>query len=336
MLEKSKRRRAVLLGAFVLAVLAWFFGVLRWPNPKLGEHLVPYAEVENPLLMEGSGLVQSRTDPEIFWAHNDSGNAACLFAFDASGKTLQNPSGILVENAHLVDWEDITAIGDRLYVSDMGNNFNNRRNLGVYEIPEPKLGQSHETRAVAFFPVRYPDQTGFPPIGPWIFDCEATFAWNDHLYFITKSRPPFRIYVQGHQAGLYRKDTRHTDRVNELIKVDEVEDLGGWVTSADTSHDGRYLAVLVESPVQSVWLYERPAQGDRFFSEAASTRRFVFHGGGQLEALAFRRLSDGSEEIVLLNEARQLFRLSPSEFSRKLNSIHETTGNMLTEPNSKR
>lgn len=335
MLEKSKRRRAVLFLTFILGVPAWFFGVIRWPNPKLGERLVPYAEVENPFLMEVSGLVQSRTDPKVFWAHNDSGNAARLFTFEANGKTLQDPTGLPVEEANLVDWEDITAIGDRLYVSDMGNNFNNRRDLGVYEISEPKLGQSPQARADAFFPVSYPDQTGFPPLSAWNFDCEATFAWNDRLYFVTKSRPSFRIGVQGHQAGLYRLDTRHTDRVNELTKVDQVEDLGGWVTSADTSHDGRYLAVLVESPVQSVWLYERPAQGDRFFSEAVSTRRHIFHGGGQLEALAFHRLTDGSEEIVLLNEDRQLFRLSLTALL-KLNSTHQTTGNELTEPNSKR
>lgn len=318
----------------VLALLAlppaWFLGLLRAPKPKLGPRLVPYARIAHPEVDEASGLVQSDLNPEVLWLHNDSGDRPRIFALTPAGEVIlphgtgqvnrpprsgeQLYQGISVRGARLVDWEDITCHGDRLYIAEMGNNFNNRRDLGVYVVAEPDPRDSDSVKAEAFIPVRYPDQTEFPPSDAWSFDCEATFWWEGHLYFVTKSRPAYRLYVQGSQAGLYRLDSMDPKRENVLVKVDQALDLQGWVTAAGVSHDGRYLAVLVESPVSSVWLFERPASGDRFFSQSPSVRRMVFHGAGQLESLAFFRRPGGQEEVLLLNEERELFRLSLEDF----------------------
>ena len=316
MREKSKFRRILAISIALLVLGAWYLGILRRANPQLGAQLRPFATVENQELKEASGLVQSPSRPEIFWSHNDSGDYPRIFAFHQNGEAVGPTAGVRVENATLVDWEDVTVLRGDLYLSDMGNNLNRRKDLGVYQVPEPQSEKVTSVKAKRFLPVEYPDQHGFPPLSGWNFDCEATFAWNGKLYFITKSRPPFRVYVQGSSAGLYRLDSEHTGRVNVLTKVDQIEDLGGWVTSADANPEGTLLAVLVESPIQSVWLFEKPKEGDRFFSQATSVRRFVFHDGGQLEALAFRQTEQGREEILLLNEARQLFRLPLSAFSK--------------------
>ena len=316
---KNKRRRFLALGlALSLVAAAWFLGILRLPNPKEGVKIEPYTVVRNGGMMESSGLVQSRSHPDIFWSHNDSGDVPRIFAIQADGNTppgARGDDGINVENSKLVDWEDIAIDGERLFLCDLGNNFNRRSDLGVYEVPEPRLHQDPSVRAARFFPISYPDQTGYPPRDRWDFDCEAAFFWSGKLYVITKSRPAFRIYVQAQRAGLYRLDTQHTDKVNLLTKVDETDGLGGWVTSADTTQDGRFLAVLVESPVQSVWLYEKPETGDRFFNQARAVKRKVFHGAGQVEALCFQQKPDGTVTILLLNEGRQLFRLGLEEFT---------------------
>lgn len=336
---KIRPRRAVFFLLLALALPSWFVGLLRLPNPKLGKALEPYAQVDTPLLREASGLVQSQTFPNLFWSHNDSGDLPRFFALEATGRTpekLSGYQGFTLVGAANVDWEDIAASGDKLYLCDVGNNLNRRRDLGVYEVTEPSRWDSHQVPVDRFLPLRYPDQSRFPPHGPWDFDCEAVFVWQAKLYFVTKCRPAFRLGVQAERAALYRLDTEYTDRENVLTRVDQVDGLGGWVTAADTSRDGRYLAILVESPVQSVWLYERPSQGDRFFSQPASVRRQVFHGGGQLESLAFRQTPQGTEEILLLNEARELFQLSLSDFAPALNPIHKSTGNDPAEPNSER
>jgi hypothetical protein len=326
--------------ALLLIPPAWFVGVIRAPNPKLGGKLQAVASIAHPLVAEASGLVQSATNPEILWLHNDSGDVPRIFAMNAQGEvivaqthqaqavvTVARPpepgqrlyQGISVGKASLRDWEDIAVHGDRLYIAEMGNNLSKRRDLGVYEVVEPDPAQTEAVDAQAFIPVAYPDQTEFPPSDRWDYDCEAMFWWEGHLYFVTKTRPAYRVFIQGTDATLYRLDSMDPNKVNVLTRVDQANDLGGWVTAADVSHDGRYLAVLIESPVQSVWLYERPAEGDRFFSQPTSVRRLVFHDAGQLECLAFLRPSDpgqstAQDEILILNEQRDIFRLSLDDF----------------------
>lgn len=336
--ELNRLHKLLLAGGLAFLLLAvggaWFLGIVRAPKPKLGGRLEVAARVVHPEIAEPSGLVQSQTRPEVLWVHNDSGDRPRLFAITPQGEVIipetlarqgqvahpPGPTeslyqGIAVTGARLIDWEDIAAHGGRLFIADTGNNLNRRQDLGVYVVPEPDPRVAESVPVEAFIPVRYPDQTGYPPSDRWAFDCEAIFWWGEHLYFVSKTRPAYRIYVQGSEAALYRLESLQPDRVNLLTLVDQVGELGGWVTAADVSGDGRYLAVLIESPVQSVWLYERPRQGDRFFSQASSVRRWLFHDAGQLESLAFHRaVGSDREEILLLNEQGELFRLSLEQF----------------------
>lgn len=320
-LRRCRRRGPYLIGSTLLLVLLFghFVGVFAGPPRDLGEALVPIAQIAFPQLDEPSGLVQSARNPQWLWTHNDSGDRPRLFAIDLKGNVIVPEArethfpGISVEDARLVDWEDMARCRDRLYISDMGNNLNLRTDLGVYELFEPDAGVDQSTKALRFLPVAYPDQTVGATLSRWDFDCEAMFCFNEKLYFVTKERPAFRLYVPKASAHLYRLDSDSTDSVNSLALVDAAADLGGWVTAADTSSDGSLLAVLTQSPVQSVWLYDRPLKGDRFFSDSVRVRRFVFHEAGQVEALAFY-LENGSEDIVLLNEERQLFRIPISKF----------------------
>lgn len=328
----SRRRTRFLLSLLLLAALglaaAWFLGLLREANPRIGRALEPEFRLTHPEVDEASGLTQSRTDPNVLWLHNDSGDRPRIFAITPAGDMLlpaeqantgmvtavPGPGqtlypGIAVSQASLVDWEEIAADGNRLFLAEMGNNLNQRQDLGVYELEEPDPRKVDTVQAKAFYPIRYPEQTEFPPTDAWDYDCEAMFWWGGHLYFVSKTRPAFRLYVQGEHASLYRLDSWHTDKPNVLTRVDDVSGLGGWVTAADANREGRYIALLIESPVQSVWVFERPLQGDHFFSAATSVRRLVFHNGGQLESLAFLRRDDGEDDILLLNEQREVFRL---------------------------
>jgi uncharacterized protein YjiK len=103
-------------------------------------------------------------------------------------------------------------------------------------------------------------------------------------------------------ATLYRLDTTHTDRVNFLTKVDSHSDLGGWVTAAAMSPDERVLAVLCQAPQQAIWLFERPARGDRFFSQGKA-RRIPIRNGKQCEAIEWM----DNTRLVITNEQREVF-----------------------------
>ena len=256
----------------------------------------PYAKVTAPAINEMSGIVKSRHHSDTFWVHNDSGDSARIFAIRRDGSLIGE---VKVDGAQNVDWEDIAVDNRNLYVSDLGNNGNARKDLSIYVLPEPTPASSR-AKAVRLR-VAYEDQKEFPPAFRH-FDCEALFALRGRLYAITKHRSgPFMPDVG---ANLYRLDTRYTDRVNKLVRVDSAADLGGWVTAADVSPDGKTLAVLVQAPSQSVWLLSTAARGDRFLT-AGNGRQIKLDGLQQAEAVCWE---DG-KTLIIGNEQRELFRL---------------------------
>ena len=312
----GRRRWKLWVSVLGLILFLWFLafeGFFNAGETIVGERLKPSAKLSLDALTEASGLVQSLAYPDALWVHNDSGNEPRLFLIDREGKSLTKSSeGMLVKGSDLVDWEDIARIGDRLFISDMGNNFQHRSDLGIYEVVEPDELEG-EAKAIKFFPIRYPDKSGTVPTDRWEFDCEAMFSVDEKLYFVTKNRPAFRQFVQKPTANLYRLDRPDPNRPNTLKRIDEIDGLQGWVTAADVSADSKYLAILCESPVQSIWLFERPTKGDKWFSEANGTHRYVFHGGGQLESLAFFR-KEGQDQLVMINEESEIFEIPLEKF----------------------
>lgn len=281
--------------------------------------LTPYAIVKHPPIDEMSGIVKSRRYFDTFWVHNDSGDIARIFAINSHGQVIKPPyeedfwvnepvsgkkpwEGIRVEGASNIDWEDIAIDGDTLYLSDMGNNGNARRDLGVYVIAEPNPAATASVRALKFLHIVYPDQKEFPGKN-WHFDCEAIFVRNHKLYFITKHRKDGNFLFPEDSAKLYRLDTNFTDQPNVLKKLDEQTGLGGWVTAADLSPDGKTLAVLTNAPKAGIWLYDISKTKETWLH--APARRIPLTGVRQAEAICF---VDG-KTVLVTNEQRDIFRV---------------------------
>ena len=282
------------------------------------------AVLDNPLLDEISGLVASRRYPGVFWAHNDSGDSARLFAVRADGTTVvpawmdrrqdagvasgRKPfEGLEVKGASNLDWEDIASDGDTLYVADTGNNANARRDLCVYAVPEPNPAETAATRALREIWIAYADQTEFPPKGEKRWDCEAVFVHRGALWFLTKHRTAQGLPLDS--TALYRLPLARASSgvVHRLSPIDRREGLGGWVTGADASPSGRTLAVLTHLPKARVWLFDLRGVGDRLLSKPI--RVLELGEVGQIESVAF----DGEDRLLLANESRrELFRLDLS------------------------
>lgn len=262
-------------------------------------------------IAEPSGLAASRINTGVFWTHNDSGDAATLYAVTADGQVLAR---YLVERAGAIDWEAIT-VGDDgyLYVGDIGNNVNDRRDLVVYRVAEPTVepvapggGPRDGTLSVdRAIPFHYPEQDAFPPTAR-NFDAEALF-WARHpdtgqgtLYLLTKHR--------GDQATvLYRFETLDGDerrpltRRGTFVVGGDPERFGGMVTAADATPDGRLLAVLT---YHALFVFERPASGDDYLSELRNRIDFDQDVTIQSEAIAW----DG-DTIIFTNEQGSIFRV---------------------------
>lgn len=112
----------------------------KWEGEKLGE-------LDPKKIDESSGLVSSRTMPDVYWTHNDSSGEARIFAINKKGKLLGE---FKIKGADAIDWEDIAIApcnqlgdffedenNDCLFIGDLGNNTASRQNFTFYVIDEP-------------------------------------------------------------------------------------------------------------------------------------------------------------------------------------------------------
>jgi hypothetical protein len=271
------------------------------------------SKVTHPALGEISGLVAS-SYPGIYWTHNDSGDEARIFAIKADAEVVvprifdilfpdssrDEWPGYRIDNAWQYDWEDIANANGVLYLTDVGNNDNARRDLGVYLVNEPNPLFVTKTRALNFLPVRYPDQQQYPA-KQWHFDCEATFTVDGELYFLTKHRQPGKALQWEPGTKLYRLTTRHTDRDNVLKLVDRHPAVS-LATAADVSPDGQHLAILSYA---RLWVFDKPRRGDKWLQSAARVLDFDRSQVKQNEAITW----ENNETLLMANEQRQIFRI---------------------------
>jgi hypothetical protein len=106
----------------------------------------------------------------------------------------------------------------------------------------------------------------------------------------------------GDGAAIYVVDKPKTDTVNILRKLDVNTSLGGWVTAADISPDGKTLAVLVQAPKQSVWLFDM-TKGEKILSRPVG--RIVFSKAKQCEAICW----DSNDRLIVSNEQSEIFEI---------------------------
>lgn len=307
------RFRQCLIFAFVAASLAVLASCAAEDDE--GYRLEISHRVEFEPIGEMSGIVRNPLDGS-FWVHNDSGDEPRLFALDAEGR-VQIPGsltdeyhgeeedagkepwpGVFIENAVNQDWEDVTSDGINLYIADMGNNRNARRDLGIYVVPWESLRNTQTASATIFIPVHYPEQTGFPPLERH-FDSESLFFADGSLYAITKHRESFPNQRMQPGANLYRLDSQSESESNALTLIDHHPELTA-ATAAELSPDGNTLAVLSYT---AVWLFERPTEGDAWLSAPSSQLSLDINSARQVEAIAWL----DANTLIVTNEQQDWF-----------------------------
>jgi hypothetical protein len=150
-------------------------------------------EIKVKALNEISGMAASREQPETIWVTND-GDSGLLFAVRATGSLVAQVSF----PGRTVDTEDI-AFGpgpeearDYLYVGDIGDNEEDRREVRVVRFTEPEVsgerGQQVRVEDAEIFRLAYPD-------GPR--DAEALFvdSQDGTLCIVTKEDDGARLYT---------------------------------------------------------------------------------------------------------------------------------------------
>ncbi|APQ16958.1 hypothetical protein [Maribacter hydrothermalis] len=155
-------------------------------------------------LKEISGL--TTFNDSTVWIVEDNGNKDEIYQVDFKGEIIKS---LEVKNGSNHDWEDLAKDQyDNLYIADLGNNSNHRKNLVIYKLPNPtnEPGSKIDAEKIELY---YPDQKDFPPKkDKLLYDAEALFHYGNKLYIITKNRSnPFtgeaHIYSVPDTKGKY-------------------------------------------------------------------------------------------------------------------------------------
>lgn len=95
--------------------------------------------ITDPRITESSGLVLSKSHPDLAYTINDSGNAPVVFAIRVStGKVVGATS---VSGGPLLDTEALSIDNEgTLWIADTGDNDSTRKDAALYSLPEPGEG----------------------------------------------------------------------------------------------------------------------------------------------------------------------------------------------------
>jgi hypothetical protein len=218
---------------------------------------VQVGTVASKSLIEISGIAASRKNQGVIWAHNDSGDSARVYAFNAKGTHLCTCN---LKGATAHDWEDM-AIGpgpvpgrDYLYIADTGNNKGLvNPNSTIYCVPEPNVSAFQKPveinlNGVDVFPVRYPDSVRH--------ECETILVdpLNGDIYLCTKDywgddNSIMRIYCYPapHISGVDYPLQHVTDV--QLIK-------GEMAAGGDVSPDGNLVIIRTKGNAMRILLWQ--------------------------------------------------------------------------------
>jgi len=144
-------------------------------------------------ILEASGMVASRKNPDMIWIHNDSGAKAEIYLIDQKGVLKQT---FKLKGVNLRDWEDI-AIGPGpeknqpyLYIGEIGDNNARFQQKIIYRFPEPEFSGGNDIIAIEIFDkivFQYPDGKR---------DAETLLSdpFTGDLYIISKREENVHVY----------------------------------------------------------------------------------------------------------------------------------------------
>jgi len=193
-------------------------------------------------IVESSGLAGSKCQAGVFWTHNDSGDAAQIFAIDAAGNDLGTWK---VNGAENRDWEDIAAFKDTsgqcfLYIGEIGNNEGKRDRTLIYRVKEPTIAGGVSSSGKNPLPTEKAESLSidFPGIRP---NSEALLVHpgTGDIYIVTKNlEPPASVFKITPRFG----ETAAV-KAKKLGEITVPAILGGLLTGGDISADGRRLVL---------------------------------------------------------------------------------------------
>lgn len=257
-------------------------------NFLFGERL-ELGKVRFASLNELSGLAASKLNPDILWAHNDSGDVGNLYAIKTHGRRV---AVFRVNGCSIIDWEDMAMATapqsptSYLYIGDIGDNGGVRESIQVCRVVEPNLQHSEGgERALAGQPITlvYPDGAK---------DAETLMVdpLSQDIYIVSKRQSIVSVYRASYPQSF--------SQVNTLEKVASLPLTG--ITGGDMSQDGQEILLRSMRQVFYWRRYPRETVGQAFRRLPIEITSYQREPQG--EAIAWHPFGDGfytsSEELL--------------------------------------
>lgn len=240
-------------------------------------------------LKENSGL-EIIPGSKLFWFIADSGNKDHIYGVNKKGSIIED---IKIKGAKNRDWEDLASDeAGNLFIGDFGNNSNARKNLVIYRIPNPSSGKKDQEIKAEKIEFSYPEQKKFPPKNKnRLYDAEAFFYFNNHLYIFTKNRTnPFNGVIL-----LYRipatKGTHKATLISEITLCAKPKSC--MITAADISPNQEKVVLLAHD---RIWILTEFDQDD-FFS--GTITEIPLEHYSQKEAICFK-----TDDLLYLSDEK--------------------------------
>jgi hypothetical protein len=253
------------------------------------KHL-PESHLYSKEMDETSGLVASAINPDIYYAHNDSGDTSRFFAITADGKlksTIFFTGDVNIPKLGVVDCEDI-AIGpgpakgkSYVYLGDIGDNRAVRKFITIYRMEEQKawVKDSITHAEPVRLHLKYPD-------GPKDAESLTIDPIEKLLYIISK---------RGDSVGVYTSPL--TYKANDTLNLTFRGKLFfkglkpfKWITAADVTADGKQ--ILVRN-YEKVFYWKRAAKESIWQTLKRTPAELPYKQEKQGEAIAFTRDGTG-------------------------------------------
>lgn len=224
-------------------------------------------------LSESSGLLYQGG---FIWTFNDSGGEAALYGFDPrSGQVLRK---VTIANASNVDWEDIAADLQYIYVADVGNNFAGRDTLVIYRISKDSLLSGNpKILHEGIISLSFNEEILKNPGGYSSHDCEALLAYGDSLYLFSKNwvDESTAVFVVPATPGHYHSSRTHSYPAGLLV------------TGADFHPSSRQVALVGYHKYMPVVITYKYGENPGVLHCGGKARVYPLRRGRQVEGICF-------------------------------------------------
>ncbi|MBN2596987.1 MAG: hypothetical protein JXR82_09425 [Marinifilaceae bacterium] len=222
---------------------------------------------------EQSGLMWYNN---LFWINNDSDCEPKLYAYNGKGKIEKE---VEITNAKNIDWEDLAADQNYIYIGDFGNNFGCRKDLRVLRLKKDDLGASELAKVNAdVIDFEWADQDNFTMrLQKHDFDCEAFLSYGDSLFFFTKNWANYKTRLYSASKNIKA----------QKLKVKAEFNANMLVTGADVSSDGKLLALVGYKDYLSYIILFYEFEGTNFFGGKSLRIDLSPLGRAQTEGIVF-------------------------------------------------